>query len=132
VAGTRLQEIRNAILSGDWSVLPAAIEAPPGLGAWGRLDLNTCPSCPNTNTLTLRSITTTQDKKGKVETKETVLLDRALLSSEEVESLLAIRAQAEAAAPISPDDGVGSPAEGEAATEPVAPGPGTSSSTSTT
>jgi hypothetical protein len=89
LTATDLEALGGGVLARDWSLLTQAFAPEPSLGTWGRLDLCTCPACPDTNVLTLRRLTRSQDKKGKTETSEHVLINQLLLTREETESLQA-------------------------------------------
>ncbi|MDX1947312.1 MAG: hypothetical protein SFU86_18065 [Pirellulaceae bacterium] len=75
------------VLSGD---LPAIAEFPLARGAQPmtvRLDLASCPSCEQSSYLTLTSLTTTTDNKGKTKTTERALIVNGVLTAVEAEFL---------------------------------------------
>lgn len=101
-----MDALRPGIRGKDWTVLEKAGLQPPHLGTWCTLDLYTCPSCGQTNTLTLNSVTMSTNKKGEKKTETTILIDRLLLTAEETQTLLdtcdRLQTQADAEAAVSP------------------------------
>jgi hypothetical protein len=58
--------------------------------AWMAMNIHSCPSCRNTHTLSMTSVTVTVDKKGKESREEKEVMDKLVLSSSEAENLRAL------------------------------------------
>jgi hypothetical protein len=89
VGAEAMDALRERLLAKDWSGLATAGPASPDHGTCCAVDLHLCSAeCGNTNTLTLRSVTTTIDNKGNTQTKEKTLIDRLLLTGAEAAALV--------------------------------------------
>ena len=51
---------------------------------WLRLDLHLCPQCKQTGTLTVKAVTKTIDKQGKVSTSDTDIVDKLIVNTSDV------------------------------------------------
>jgi hypothetical protein len=82
-----VNELKQRMESKDFGYLEklgtAGVEEP----AWFRVDLHSCPSCQATNTLTVKSITVSVDKRGKRSEKSTDVVDKLLISASEADAI---------------------------------------------
>lgn len=88
VSAAALDSLRERVMGKDWTSLEEAGPDRPHLGTWCALDLYSCPSCGQTNTLTLNSLTMTPNKKGEPKTESKTVIDRLLLTADESRVLL--------------------------------------------
>lgn len=72
------------LLAGDLGAIAETPRADPAEPIWQQVDLCHCPSCGGTNTLTLSLVTLSYDKKGNAQAKKNTLVDRLLLTPEQV------------------------------------------------
>jgi hypothetical protein len=77
------QEVLSGDLTAVASFQPANVDVSPHV----RLDLARCPKCTHSNFVTLTSVVTTTDSKGKTKTTERQLLLNGMISDPEAEFL---------------------------------------------
>lgn len=73
------------LMAGDLGALTEVSAAAQGDNPWHQIELNVCEACGGTNTLSLSRVTMSWDKKGKESTSTDALVDRMLVSREQVE-----------------------------------------------
>jgi hypothetical protein len=74
----------DRVLNGDLSALDEMIRSGPGAPAFLRLDLATCPTCTESNYLTVQLTTHTVNKKGEVSTNTDALVKNMLIAEQDV------------------------------------------------
>ncbi len=72
------------LAGGDLTPLESVPRAKPGEPHYLRLDLTCCDGCQESNYLSIHRITTTRDKKGKVQTQTALLVDRLAIDAADV------------------------------------------------
>ncbi len=83
-------ELQQRLELRDFSYLEKLGGAKSDAAAWMALNIHSCPTCRNTHTLSMKSVTVTLDKKGKESREEKEVMDKLVLSSSEAENLRAL------------------------------------------
>jgi hypothetical protein len=81
------EEMRRHVERRDWAYLNTIGDSPDGATQWFSLFHHHCPGCNNLHTLTLKSTVVTRDAKGNVQSKAKVLVDRLLVSPQDIERI---------------------------------------------
>jgi hypothetical protein len=77
----------SQLLSGDVSAVGSFERAAPDDPTYLRLDLTCCPSCEESDYLTVNLVTHQQDKKGKVTVNVEPLVDRMAIAHADIEAV---------------------------------------------
>jgi phage FluMu protein Com len=80
-------ELKRRVEAKDFEYLKSVGAKVEGDAMWYRLDLHKCPSCENTNALSVKLEKLKIDSKGNATTQTSDLMDKLLLSATEVSQL---------------------------------------------
>ncbi len=81
------KELKSRMEKKDFSFPEKLGAKKPGASSWFRLDLHSCPQCGMVNTLSIRKVRVSVDKKGKSSEKTKNVMSKLLLNAAETESL---------------------------------------------
>jgi hypothetical protein len=87
VADAEADELKRRMEAKDFDYLKRLGAKPDSQREWVNVSICHCPACGQTNTLTVRRERLTIDKKGKAETKATMVVDNLLLNKDDVHRL---------------------------------------------
>ena len=80
-------ELKRRLEAHDLDYLQQLGPRDPAGNLWLEAELCSCPTCQSLHTLTMKAVALVGDKKGKVQKKSTIVIDKLLLSGEEADRI---------------------------------------------
>ena len=87
LAVTAKAQLKQNMEARNWADFDQIGASKSGIAHWHAIFHHGCPTCGQLNTLTAKSFITTRDKKGKLSTKEQILVNKLLATPQDVDAV---------------------------------------------